>query len=202
VNESPLFINIFFIKRSLFFNLLFTHHNSLPLERRKYLIGLAKERYLIKKLARFTMQAKDVKIRANFSDVRLDAFKFTKIEENAFPTLREEGDIDDSCVVDIKYLVDSIETLSGAYRRNGIEVFIANSLKLSHKNLVEIFTKAVVYEGLSEFSAKKMISNNKYEFYKNKELFALHLAVRYILDGNVPRSVKEIVQLVYPEIKF
>ena len=117
VNESPLFINIFFIKRSLFFNLLFTHHNSLPLERRKYLIGLAKERYLIKKLARFTMQAKDVKIRANFSDVILDAFQFTK---------------------------------------------------------------AVMPEGLEKFSAKGMISNNKYEFYKNKELFTLHLAVPFI----------------------
>lgn len=62
---------------------------------------------------------------------------------------------------------------------------------LSHKNLADIFTKAVMPEGLEKFSAKGMLSNNKYELYKNKELFTLHLAVRYILDGNAPRSVKE-----------
>jgi len=176
----------------------------------KYVKSLAKELYLIKKLALSTMQGQDVQIRPNFSNIKLDAFKFTKLEEEAIPTVREEvykyfkniSDIDDSFIIDIKYLVNLMKNLSYTYRRHAVEAFIDNSLKLVHKNLANIFTKAVIYEGLEELSAKNILSDNRGKFYKNKELFTLHLAVRYILDGYAPRNVEEIVRLVYPEIEF
>jgi hypothetical protein len=177
---------------------------------KEYVVALAKELYLIKKLALSTMQAKDVQIKTNFNDVELDAFIFTKYEEETLSDLRTQidkhftntADIDDSFAVDIKYLIDLLQGLSKSYRYDGVEVFIDNSLKTSHKSLIDIFIKAVSYEGVESVCAKDMLSTNKDEFYKNKELFTLHLAVRYILDGHAPRSVKRIVQLVYPEIKF
>lgn len=177
---------------------------------REYLLGLAKELYLIKKLALSTMQGKDVKIRANFSDIRLDVFKFTKIKEKVVLQAREEidkyfiniEDIDDSSVIDIKYFIDLMQKLSYSYRCYGVEAFIDNSLKLLHNDLSSIFTKPLLSEGLEEISARSMLSRDRDEFYKNKELFMLHLAVRYILDGYAPRSVEEIVKLVYPEVTF
>lgn len=177
---------------------------------REYLLGLAKELYLIKKLALSTMQGKDVKIRPNFSDVRLEAFKFTKLEEENLSKVKEEvgkyfskiAKIDDKFVVDIVYLVDLMQGLSNSYRRYGVEAFIDNSLKILHKNLADVFTKAVLYDGLEEVSAKNMLSVDKDELYANKELFSLHLSVRYILDGHAPRSVQRVVELVYPEIDF
>jgi len=175
-----------------------------------YIRALAKELYLIKKLALSAMQGKDIKIKANFSDVKLEAFKFTKLDEENLSDVKEEVDkyfgnianIDDKFIVDIKYLVDLMQELSSSYRRYGVEAFIDNSLKNLHKNLADIFTKAVLYEGLEELSAKDMLSDKRNQFYKNKEFFTLHLAVRYILDGHAPRSVQRVVELVYPEIKF
>jgi len=160
------------------------------------IIGLAKELYLIKKLALSTMQGKDIKIRPNFSDIRLDAFKFTKLECENISDVKDEvskyfskiAKIDDKFVVDIKHLVDLMQGLSSLYRRYGVEAFVDNSLKILHKNLADIFTKAVLYDGVEEVSAKSMLSSDRNEFYKNKELFTLHLAIRYILDGHAPRS--------------
>ena len=170
---------------------------------KEYILALAKEFYLIKKLVLSTMQGKDVKIRPNFSDVVLEPFKFTRTQVNDIPLLSEIAKIENNDLIDIKYLVDMIENLSNIYRKDGVDAFAVKTLELSHKNLAEIFIKPLTPDGIEEFSAKSMIStNNKYEYYKNKELCTLHLAARYILDGHAPRTVQDVVQLVYPEIEF
>ena len=177
---------------------------------REYVVSLAKELYFIKKLALSTMQGKDITIRKNFNDVKPEAFKVVMLDEETLAELKVEidkyfnniSDIDNSFIIDVKYLVDLMQRLSNSYRRYGIEAFIDNSLKILHKNLADIFTQAVVYDGLEELSAKSLLSSDRDEFYKNKELFTLHLAVRYILDGHAPRSVESMARLVYPEIDF
>ena len=169
---------------------------------RNYIVALAKELYLIKKLVLSTMQVKDVKIRPNFNDVILEPFRFTRTEVNNLPPLSKITEIDNNSLIDIKYLVDVIENLSTTYRMHAVDAFIAKTLELTHKNLAEIFIKPLTPDGIEKFSAKSMTSNDKYEYYKNKELFTLHLAARYILDGYAPRSVRDVVQLVYPEIEF
>ena len=169
---------------------------------KNYIFALAKEFYLIKKLVLSTMQAKDVKIRPNFSDVVLEPFRFTRTIVNNLPSLGEIEKIDNNALVDIKYLVDVIENLSATYRMHGADAFISKTFELSHKNLAEIFIKPLTPEGIEKFSAKSMTSSSKYEYYKNKELFTLHLAARYILDGYAPRTVRDVVQLAYPEIEF
>ena len=169
---------------------------------KNYIISLAKEFYLIKKLVLSTMQAKNVKIRPSFSDVILEPFRFTRTEVNNLSPLSKIKEIDNNSLIDIKYLIDVIENLSTTYRMHAVDAFIAKTLELSHKNLAEIFMKPLTPEGIEEFSAKRMTSNSKYEYYKNKELFTLHLAARYILDGHAPRTIRGVAQLVYPEIVF
>ena len=156
----------------------------------------------IKKLVLSTMQAKDVKIRPNFNDVVLEPFRFTRTPVNDIPPLSEIEKVDNNDLIDIKYLVEMITNLSTVYRQHGVDAFVAKILELSHKNLAETFIKPLTPDGTEEFSAKSMISTNKYEYYKNKELFTLHLAARYILNGYAPRTVQNVVQLVYPEIEF
>ena len=176
----------------------------------EYIKGLKKELNLIGKLALSTRMGESVAFEEDFDDYLLPEYKVAMIEEDALPELQKEidsyfhkiMDIDDSFVMDIKYLVDLMERLFRVYRTGGVEFFLNNTLQFLHKKLADTFTQVVVSNGLEACSAKEMLTNNKNDFYKNKEYFSFCLAVRYILEGYSPRTVEEIVMLVYPEVKF